>query len=259
MEFLLFQLYGPMGAWGDVAVGEQRPSDVQPSKSAILGLAAAALGIRRSEESTHAAMAAGYGFSVLVLEPGELLRDYHSVQVPPETALRKRRPATRRDELLTLEAYRRDSASASGTLLSTREYRMDALYRVALWIAGSDAPFPLRELAQAFERPRFTLYLGRKACPPTLPLQPQVLDAPDLPAAYRNAHFVGPAEFVDWTPPGWKRARMASCHWDASEDVGLEPQQTIIRHDRIRSRQRWQFSEREEHRAAIDPGGDDVH
>ena len=63
-DYLLFRLYGAMAAWGDIAVGEQRPSTPHPSKSALLGLLAAALGIRRHEDERHQALADGYGFAV---------------------------------------------------------------------------------------------------------------------------------------------------------------------------------------------------
>ena len=39
-----------MCSWGDIAVGEVRPSAVHPSKSAILGLIAAAIGLKRPGE-----------------------------------------------------------------------------------------------------------------------------------------------------------------------------------------------------------------
>ena len=54
-------------------------------------------------------------------------------------------------------------------MLSSREYRCDAYYLVAV-SAESDAPTDLESLAQALKTPVFPLYLGRKACPLALPL-----------------------------------------------------------------------------------------
>ena len=96
-RFLVFRLYGTMAAWGDIAVGEQRPSTPHPSKSAILGLLAAALGIRRHEDDKHQSLADGYGYAVRVDAAGVLLRDYHTTQVPESTS-RLRHLRTRRDE-----------------------------------------------------------------------------------------------------------------------------------------------------------------
>ena len=44
-DYLLLRLYGPLASWGEIAVGESRHSAVQPSRSALLGLLGAALGI----------------------------------------------------------------------------------------------------------------------------------------------------------------------------------------------------------------------
>ena len=96
-EFLVFRLYGPLAAWGDIAVGEQRPTTPHPSKSAILGLVAAALGIRRDEEERQQALAEGYGYAVRVDASGVLLRDYHTTQIPDSTS-RLKHLLTRRDE-----------------------------------------------------------------------------------------------------------------------------------------------------------------
>ena len=122
-QFLLFQLYGPMAAWGEIAVGEERPSAGHPSKSAILGLLAAAKGLRRDEENAHLEMERGYGIAVQALSIGTYLRDYHTTQVPPQTALKAFPRATRRDELVALSAYNRAIEKSSGTILSSRAYR----------------------------------------------------------------------------------------------------------------------------------------
>ena len=36
-DYLVFRLYGPMASWGQAAVGGDRPTDIQPSRSAVLG------------------------------------------------------------------------------------------------------------------------------------------------------------------------------------------------------------------------------
>ncbi len=94
---LLFRLYGAMAAWGDIAVGERRPSLTRPGKSSVVGLLAAALGIRRDQEAEQAALANAYRVAVRVDLAGESLRDYHTVQVAPE----RRGPPyiTRADEI----------------------------------------------------------------------------------------------------------------------------------------------------------------
>lgn len=167
MEYLLFRLYGPLASWGEIAVGEARHTASYPSKSALLGLLAAALGIRRDEEQRQSNLAAGYQFAVKVISTGHLLQDYHTTQVPDSVGSIIYR--TRREELISGKAR-------LGTILSRREYRCDALAIVAVRSLAC-APVSRGELHDALLRPKFHLYLGRKSCPLAAPLKPLIFDA----------------------------------------------------------------------------------
>ena len=228
-QFLVFQLHGAMAAWGEIAVGETRRSAPHPSKSAILGLLAAACGIDRQQEKTHREMAAGYGVAVKVLSGGTLLVDYHTVQVPPNQ--RKAVFRTRKEEL---------AADKVGTLLSSREYRCDAVYIVAVWTAAPSAPFQLAQLAAALEKPVYHLYLGRKSCPPAAPLLPVVVEEKDLKTALDGYSHI-PAELACIT-----RKQAPRYYWDDLSESGLEAGQIVERRDLPLSRKRWQFSPRPE-------------
>ena len=173
-EFLVFRLYGPLASWGDIAVGEQRPTTPHPSKSAILGLVAAALGIRRDEEDRQQALAEGYGYAVRVDASGVLLRDYHTTQIPDSTS-RLKHLLTRRDET-------RDRQNLY-TVLSTRDYRCEGLYTICLWLQDKIAP-SLEEIAAALRTPHFPLYLGRKSCPLALPVHPRCVQAETFEEAF---------------------------------------------------------------------------
>jgi len=231
-EFLLFQLYGPMAAWGDVAVGEQRPTASHPSKSAILGLLAAAKGIRRDEETIHRDMAAGYGFGVRVDAPGELLRDYHTAQVPP--AKGKAKFFTRRDELGNTEL---------NTILSSRDYRTDGHYTVAVWQRQTESPFTLQALASALRSPCLQPYLGRKACPLAVPMCPQVIEADNLKSAFAATKFPD-AELLS----NIELPVQVSYYWEAldSNAAGMSGSMVYPRRDQPLNRKRWQFAERDE-------------
>lgn len=235
-DYLLFRLYGPLASWGVIAVGQERGSDVQPSKSAILGLLAAALGIRRDEEQRLAALAAGYGFAVRVDAGGMLLRDYHTAQVPSASDMKKRPHRTRRDELLL-------PRHALNTVLSSREYRCDALYMVALW-ASPNAPYSLAELAAALVKPQLPLYLGRKSCPLALPLQARIMTTETLAVAFSQVSFSDDAFLTEL-----KRDEKPAIHWEEGIDEGgLAALMTVTRRDQPLSRRRWQFRERRERR-----------
>ncbi len=231
-QFLLFQLYGPLASWGDVAVGEQRPSASHPSKSAILGLLAAAKGIRRDQEVIHRQMAAGYGFGVRVDAPGELLRDYHTAQVPPATG--KAKFFTRRDELRNAKL---------NTILSSRDYRTDGRYTVVVWLRETEAPFTLEILAEALRIPRLVPYLGRKACPAAVPMCPQVLEADSLKSAFAVVEFPDDGLLSNIELPA-----QISYYWETldSAAAGMPASMVYPRRDQPLNRQRWQFAERDE-------------
>jgi len=65
-SFLLFRLYGPLASWGEIAVGEVRPTALQPTRSALLGLLGAALGVRRGDDEAFSALGATLRFAIFV-------------------------------------------------------------------------------------------------------------------------------------------------------------------------------------------------
>lgn len=228
-DYLVFQIYGPLAAWGDIAVGETRRSALHPSKSAMLGLLSAALGIDRSDDAVHASMADTYGYAVKILAPGSLLVDYHTVQVPPQK--RKTVYRTRKDEL---------AAEKLGTLLSSREYRCDTAFVVAFWVAQGIPSYSLEELADALNRPKFLPYLGRKSCPLAVRMSPEVKPFDTLKKALDSRQ----AFEKEMARVG--RGQGYLYYWDDNPNSGLEVHQRIERWDRPQSRQRWQFSPRME-------------
>ena len=232
-DYLLFRLYGPLAAWGDIAVGEYRPSFAHPSKSAIIGLLASALGIRRDEEERQKSLAESCKFAVRVDSMGVLLRDYHTTETPRGTGY-----ATRRFEILAVKNQKKSGSKFEGTILSKRDYRCDAAYTVAITVAD-ESQYTVQQLAAALAKPVFTLYLGRKSCPPSLPLQPQVVTAENLRDALGT---VQPVEELS----GIIQKSDSMVYWDDDTESGLDRQQVITRRDEPRSRKRWQFSERRE-------------
>jgi len=228
-KYLIFRLYGPMASWGKIAIGESRHSDAYPSKSAIMGLVAAALGIRRTEDAMLQQLVNSCGFGVKVVSTGTFLQDYHTTQVPP--AQRNVRHYTRYEEL---------KSSRLGTILSTREYRCDALSIAALWSLTDNMPFSLEQIAEALKYPKFTLYLGRKSCPLSLPVQAFVEQKEDLKSAL-DSKFE-PFEHEYLIP----KTTLQYC-WDEMDESGMGTgHQQIQRHDMFTSRKRWQFESRTE-------------
>ena len=232
MQFLVFQLQAALAAWGDVAVGEYRGSRDHPGESALIGLLGAALGVRREDEPAHAALRDGYRFAVGVVATGQLLRDYHTAQVPGRTAIKGRPHRTRRDEL-SLPKHELN------TILSTRDYRQNTACAVAV-VALPGAPHPLAALAQALREPCFVLYLGRKCCPPAAPLAPQVTYA-------ESAHAAITAYLAAAEPPTLLRCLA----WSDGMPAGQTAHLSAPRKDRLIRRQGWHFGDRTEHLALL--------
>lgn len=225
-EYLIFQLYSPLASWGEEAVGEVRHSAPVPTRSALLGLLAAAVGIRRDEEERLSAFHSAYYFAVHALASQERwLRDYHTVSVPREN--KKYRYHTRREEL-------RLAPQEVGTLISQREYRCDAYWHVAVSVRP-DAPYSLAALRAALLNPHFPLYLGRKSCPLALPLAPQLLSGELRQVLLQAAETLRPAELSDFLAPS------GHCYWDDPDEKSLLWQQKQRSNSQPLNRQRWQF------------------
>lgn len=251
-DYLVIRLYGPLASWGEVAVGESRHSADHPSRSALLGLLGAALGIRRDDAVGQQALGDGYHFAIRLLRSGFPLRDYHTVQSPPQQ--RKVTYYTRRQELADKQKL--------GTLLSAREYRCDSMAVVAIQ-ATEDAPFSLQELADFLKHPTFPLYLGRKSCPLAVPLYPQIIRSETAKDALEQVNQPVMVDLLDpelgnkpiedaktsW--PGrldrqWLRTDKSRYYWEDSVQAGVQPQWIVSRYDEPLSRSRWQFVMRNE-------------
>lgn len=251
MNTLIFQLQAPLSSWGDVAVGEYRPTADYPSQSAIHGLLGAALGIERDDEEAQGALRTGLRMAVGVLDQGRLLRDYHTSQVPSRSDLKKRPHAVRRDEL-------RIPKEDLNTILSSRDYRQNAASLVAVQPLAR-SPYSLRELAAALAAPRFVLYLGRKSCPPAAPLHPCVLDAESIRAAF-VIYQEQLSALMQERAPAWGGAKVAAVQkivWgddfgdDDMANLGVPRDFSVNRKDQVISRKGWQFADRREHIALL--------
>lgn len=234
-SFLVFRLYGPMASWGEVAVGEARPSALHPTRSALLGLLAAALGLRRSDEAALSNLGRTLRFAVQVDSGGVPLSDYHTAQVTPP----------RRGQVLaTRPAQLRERRDALQTILSRRDYRCDALYTVAAWLEGESPEVDLPHLAAALDRPVFPLYLGRKSCPLALPLSPRVVEAECLPEALSRADLPPLTDF----PLSRLQylGKPIGLFWEGNPAGAPAADQAFTRRDDPGSRLRWLFKNRRE-------------
>lgn len=177
MSTLLLRLAAPIQSWGDESKYEIRHTHREPTKSGVIGLAAAALGLSRDSREIPA-LAERLRMGVRVDQEGVILTDFQTA-LPPKRGKRGETKYSLAGELLMED----------NPYVSTRYYLCDACFLVGL--ECSDGDF-LRELAQAFGRPAFPLYLGRRACPPTLPVLLGIRDC-SLEGALRGEPWLAAA------------------------------------------------------------------
>ena len=79
MATLLLRLAAPLQSWGADSKFETRKTNREPTKSGVIGLLAAALGLRR-DESEALTRLTGLRFGVRVEREGQLLVDYHTAK-----------------------------------------------------------------------------------------------------------------------------------------------------------------------------------
>lgn len=144
---LFLRLEGPMQSWG---VQESkfvvRRTAEAPTKSGVIGILCAAMGVSRSDVKRWLPFTK-LKMGVRIDRPGIRWWDYHTVgaKIQMRTA---------------------EGKSKEGAMLTRREYLCDASFLVAL---QGDANL-ISELAGAMKKPKWTLYLGRKCCPPSRPI-----------------------------------------------------------------------------------------
>lgn len=152
MPGLLLRLTGPLQSWGEHSHFNDRDTLSFPTRSALTGLLAAALGRPRH----HSLDDLDLSVTTRADRPGSRLRDFHTVGGG----------LTGDRTVITAEGKRRDSDTS--TLTSTRWYLEDAAFTVALTLP--DHTQPPTAWTDALLSPRWPLYMGRRSCPPAGPL-----------------------------------------------------------------------------------------
>ena len=151
MATLLLRLAAPLQSWGADSKFETRKTNREPTKSGVIGLLAAALGLRRDEPEALQRLNR-LRFAVRVDQEGVLLVDFHTAGNPTPAEVRRAR----------------EKGKAPGApYVTKRHYLADAIFLAGL---ESDDEALLKQLQAALCRPAFPLFLGRRSCPPTLPI-----------------------------------------------------------------------------------------
>lgn len=148
-----------MQSWGTTSRFDQRDTGKEPSKSGVIGLLAAALGIDREVWNEELQALATLRMGVRHDRPGVFKRDYQTAQ----------------------HIISADRSKVHETAVTTRDYLADAAFLVGL--EGQDRNL-LERAHAALQNPTWPLALGRKSYVPaqSIWLEGGVVEGPLLPA-----------------------------------------------------------------------------
>ena len=216
-EYLVWSLTANLGAMGELAGNEYRPTMRYPGKSALIGMMGAALGIARSDEEGQEKLRS-LEVAVAIFNDGTPMRDFHTVQTVNRKS--KHSPITRADALS-------NAGSHLETMITQREYRQNVHYGIAGWHGDLEA------IRDAIENPVYPIYLGRKSCSLSSPADPQIVSCDTLEDAFQTLK----------NPP-WMTEPAVAREMVTDASLGLEGSQEW-RNDIPLSRTRWEFANRQ--------------
>jgi CRISPR system Cascade subunit CasD len=171
-RFLILRLDGPMQAWGGHTFEDYRPSHLFPTRSGLLGLLGACLGLDRQDSRGLEDLSNSLEFAVRA--------DEQDVEDAPSKRVLKLP-----DFHTVLNARKVDGSVSKHPVVSMREYLFDAVFTVAVG-ERAEALVRLDALAQAVRRPYYTPFLGRRSCPIARPLFEGWCEAEDGVKALRK-------------------------------------------------------------------------
>jgi CRISPR system Cascade subunit CasD len=182
---LAFYIDAPLQSWGVSSKFQRRATESYPTKSGVLGLVAAAMGIDKhaDDEAEQLKPLASCKFSVFSLQrtsrnhPVLQMEDYHTVG----GGFDKDNPAER------LHISRKASGGPSTTIVTRRFYLEQARF-VAILEGDQET---LEKAAKALEDPKWGVWFGRKCCLPSSPLLPTLSDSSEQAMAKILEKLVG--------------------------------------------------------------------
>lgn len=183
-SYLILKLQGAMQAWGSHTYEDYRPSLIFPTRSAVVGLLGACLGLERERLQALKALNDSFEFGLIVLAHPRLVEQRHFTK---EKNLKPRTVTLHKmtDYHTVLDARRADGGQRNDAIVSRREYLCDAEFTLALSFKDQ-AEYSLDAVVQAVKKPYYTPYLGRRSCPLQRPLFDSIVNADTAERALRQ-------------------------------------------------------------------------
>ena len=168
MQALAFYIDAPLQSWGSASKFQHRETNRFPTKSAIVGLIAAALGVDKHSENEAARLAPIIDLKLTVvrlekkLHPSSRVTDFHTVGGGYD----------KKKLWEKMSIPHKASGAPFGTVITRRSYLVDARF-IALLEGDSVI---LEQIKKALENPKWGIWFGRKTCIPASPLSPIIED-----------------------------------------------------------------------------------
>ena len=190
MKTLTIKLTSPLQSYGNEANFNLRTSYPHPSKSAVIGMIAAALGYRR-DNTEQIVKLNNLQYAVRVEQSGSMMQEFQTVE------------------------YNKNS-SKTARKLTYRNFLQDAVFMVAI---GADEE-TITSIHEALRKPKFQLYLGRRSNPPAGVLQMHIFDKSPVEVL----------EQLDWQASEWfkKKHKEAKFQTEIFADANLLPDKRSI-------------------------------
>lgn len=157
MSVILLRITGPLQSWGTCSRFGERDTELEPTKSGMIGLLCAALGKPRDEKQSDGfpllAELSALRMGVRIDREGIILRDFHT--------------AGGGDWRGKSYGVAKSNGARPETVISNRYYLADAVFLVGF--EGENSL--LERLNQAIASPVWPLFLGRKSFVPSSPIR----------------------------------------------------------------------------------------
>lgn len=152
MNTLFLRLEAPMQSWGERGQWSVRDSATEPTKSGVVGLLACASGTNNDEQIRN--LSEAITIAVRCDREGIPLVDYHTIGGGYDTP-----------QLLTAAGKPKLSNGQPHTEISHRIYLHNASFLVVIQ-ANREL---IQQLVFRIQNPVWSIFLGRKSCPPSRP------------------------------------------------------------------------------------------
>ena len=167
MKYIILRIAGPLMSFGHEDSWNVRGTNHFPTKSAVIGMISASMGLYRSEEDAIRKLSENVAFSVRQDSAPSLIRDFHTI----------------------LNTVKADGTPNTDPVISPRHYLSDAAFTGFLGVGN---PVVNKQIKNALLNPKWPAFLGRKCCVPSQPLfQSDEWEAKNIHEACRSINPIG--------------------------------------------------------------------